>query len=670
MKESMSNVDIRLILPEIQQVAEGAFIKNVYQYGEVFVLKLYQPAEGTTQLLMQPGRRIHLTEFRRDAPRMPPKYCTVLRKYLRDRRIISVKQHDLDRIVIIEVGNEENTYKLITELFGSGNLLLLDPNDVIFVAMRYKRMRDRDIMPKETYELPPLRGVDALSLDQKSFIETISDSKSNIVRTLTSRLNLDALSCEEICALSGIPPKTTVPEMNEQTLEDLRNGLNEFLNKMRKGVDGPRVVFEELEEGPEPELLAFTPFEFQVFSEFQSEKYATFSQTLDRFYGISESEQVDDGKYDAFEKKKKRLQRIIEKQQENIERLEKKAELLRASGELIYINFQIVQEILETITQARSGGLSWVEIKNRIKEGKATGNESALLIERIIPSQAQVIVKLNGTEVSLDIRHNTQENASQAYEAAKKAESKTEGARRQIEKTKSELEKLDAEDIEPIDQKAPIKIRKRHWYEKFRWFYSSEGFLILGGRDVKTNERLVKRHMGANDVFLHAALHGAPYVLIKVPDDAPEEQTLKEAAQFAITFSSAWRDALSSGDAYWVTPEQVSFTPPSGEYLPTGGIMIRGSKNYIKHAPVELAVGILFEDEYAIPMSGPPSAVESQTEYHVRLAPNGSKKGALVKDLIVHLKRLVPEEKIQLVEQIPQEDIMRVLPAGEGKVIL
>jgi predicted ribosome quality control (RQC) complex YloA/Tae2 family protein len=671
MKESMSNIDIRLILPEIAEAAEGAFIKNVYQYGDVFVFKLYQPAVGTKQLLIQPGRRIHLTEFRRVAPKVPPKFCTILRKYLRDRRVISVIQHDLDRIIVIEVGDEESTHKIVAELFGNGNLLLLDPNDVIFVAMRYKRMRDRDIMPKAPYEFPPPRGVDVLSLDQEAFISTISDSTSNLVRTLASRLNIDALSCEEICTLSGVSPKTTVSEMDEQSLEDLQTGLNEFLDRIRTGVDSPRIVYEELEEEePEPELLAFTPFEFQIYNELQSETYATFSQTLDQFYGISESEQIDDGIYDAFEKKKKRLQKIIEKQQESIQRLEAKAESFRLSGELIYAHFQIVQDILETITQARSEGHSWAEIKKRIEEGKATGNKSALLIERILPSQAQVVVKLNDAEVGLDIRYNAQENASRAYEAAKKAESKTDGARRQIEKTQSELDKLDEQDIEPMDQKAPVKLRKRHWYEKFRWFFSSEGFLILGGRDVKTNEQLIKRHMGANDVFLHAALHGAPYVLVKVPDTAPAEQTLKEAAQFAVTFSSAWRDGLSSGDAYWVDPEQVSFTPPSGEYLPTGGIIVRGTKNYIKHVSVEFAVGVLFEDNHAIPMSGPPFAVETHTEYHVRVAPDGGKKGQLVKELIVQLKRLVPEEKIEMVTQISHEDLMRVLPAGGGKVVL
>ena len=77
MKQAMSNIDIRLMLDEIREAAEGAFIKNVYQYGDVFVLKLYKPAGGTTQLLIEPGHRVHLTEYRRAAPRVPSKYCTV-----------------------------------------------------------------------------------------------------------------------------------------------------------------------------------------------------------------------------------------------------------------------------------------------------------------------------------------------------------------------------------------------------------------------------------------------------------------------------------------------------------------------------------------------------------------------------------------------------------------
>jgi len=665
----MSNVDIRLILPELREVAEGAFIKNVYQYRDIFTLKLYKPGGGTSQLLIQPSHRIHLTEYARKAPRVPPKFCTVLRKYLRDKRVLSVKQHELDRIIIIEIGDEESSYKLVAELFGNGNLLLLDPKDIIFVAMRYKKMRDRDIMPKALYEFPPPRGTDILTLEKGAIAGVIEDSNANIVRTLASRLNLDSLSCEEICALSKVAPKVMTPEIDGQTLADLEVGLQNFVEKLKMGASEPNIVLDdEPPEDEEPQFIAFLPFRFELYQELPAETFDQFSQAIDEFFGVSESELEDEQEKDALSREQKRLQRIIDKQNESIEKLVSKGLILRNNGELIYSFFSDVQEVLETVTNARSGGLPWDDIISRIDEGRKNGIPSAQLIQRIIPSQGQIIVKLNDTDVTLDIRLSAQDNASMAYDQAKKSESKVEGAKKQIEKTKEKLDKIEVSASEPKTTRIRVKTRKKRWYEKFRWFISSEGFLVLGGRDVKSNENLAKRQMGPNDVFLHAALHGAPYTVIKVPDDPPSEKTLEEAAQFAVTFSRAWQDELSSGDAYWVNPEQVSFSPPSGEYLPTGAVMIYKSKNYIRKMPIELGVGVLLEEEYAIPMSGPPSAVAAQTEYYVQVIPGPGKKGQLVKELISKLKGIVPEDKAVLVSQIPQEDMMRVLPSGGGKI--
>jgi predicted ribosome quality control (RQC) complex YloA/Tae2 family protein len=548
MKNSMSNVDIRLILPELREVADGAFIKNIYQYGDIFALKIYKPGGGTSQLLIQPGQRIHLTEYVRKAPRMPYKFCTVLRKYLRDKRIISVKQHELDRIVVIEIGDEESSYKLVVELFGNGNLLLLDPEDVIFVARRYKKMRDRDVMPKALYEFPPPRGTDVLILEKGAIENIIQDSNANIVRTLASRLNLDSLSCEEICALSKVSPKVMVPDIDNQTLADLEFGLQSFVEKLKIGINEPNIVFDdEPSEEEEPQVIAFIPFRFELYQELPTETFDRFSQALDEYYGVSESELEDVQEQDALSKEQKRLQKIIDKQNESIEKLITKAQKLRKEGEVIYAFFSDVQEVLETITTARSGGLPWDNIISRIDEGRTKGIPSAQLIQRIIPSQGQIIVKLNDIDVTLDIRLSAQDNASLAYDKAKKSESKVEGANKQIEKTKEKLQKVEVSVAEPVTKKVQLKARKKRWYEKFRWFISSEGFLVLGGRDVKSNENLAKRQMGANDVFLHAAMHGAPYTIIKVPDDPPGSQTLEEAAQFAVTFSRAWQDGLSGG---------------------------------------------------------------------------------------------------------------------------
>ncbi len=670
MKDSMSNIDIRLMLPEIREAAEGSFIKNVYQYGEIFVLKLYQPGGGSTNLLIHPGTRVHLTEYARKAPRQPPHFCTVLRKYLKEKRIISVNQHDLDRILIIEVGSDDETYKLVAEMFGMGNMLLLDPNDTIFVAMRYKRMRDRDIIPKAQYVFPPLRGEDLFSINEDSFETLLKDSNASIVRTLASRLNLDSLSCEEICALSSVSPNIMVPEIDSQTLSDLKTGFSEFLSKLKNGISNPSVVLDDepSEDEDAPEYVAFSPFPFELYNDIPSQSFDTFSQTLDEFFGVSDTELEDEALQSALSKEQQRLQRIIDKQEEGIESLKEKAAQQRIIGELIYSHFTITQEVLETVSKARADGHSWDVIIRKIEEGKTKGIPSAMVIERIIPSQGQIIANLNDTQVTLDIRLTAQDNAARAYDIAKKSEGKIKGAQMQIDRTKSKLEKLEVSISEPEIKRAPVKIRQKRWYEKFRWFTSSEGYLVLGGRDVKTNENLAKRQMSANDIFLHASIHGAPYTVIKVPDEAPGQLTIEEAAQFAVTFSRAWQDGLSGGDAFWVNPEQVSFTPPSGEHLPAGSVMLYGTKNYIRNVSVELSVGVLLEEEYAISISGPPSAIEVQTDYFVRVVPGSEKKGQLVKDIQARLKAMVPEDKVQLINEIPQEDLMRVLPAGGGKI--
>jgi predicted ribosome quality control (RQC) complex YloA/Tae2 family protein len=670
MKDSMSNTDLRLILPELREAAEGTFIKNVYQYHDVFVLKVYKPGGGSYQILIDSGRRVHLTEYVRKAPRVPPKFCAVLRKYLRDKRLLSIEQHDFDRILVIEVGDEQQKYKLVVELFGTGNLLLLDPENTIFIALHYRRMKDRDVIPKAKYEFPPARGSDLLSIGPKEIAEILSDSRANIVRTLASRLNLDALGCEEICALAEVPPTLMVEDIDSTTLKGIQDGVLAYANKVRKGASEPCIVMNEPDEDDDegPEYLTFLPFQYRMYEDLPRETFESFSKTVDEYFGVTQSELEDDAAVEAYERERQRLDKIIEKQQESIDNLEQRAEALRAAGELIYAHFTLVQDVLSTITKAREDGISWEEIISRIEDGKEKEIAAARIVKRIVPSKAEAIVDLSDTEVTLDIRLSAQDNASQCYDQAKKMEGKMRGARKQIERTSEKLNKLKEQVPEPETQALAVKKRKKRWYEKFRWFISSEGYLVLAGRDAKSNENLAKRQMAPNDVFLHAVIHGAPYTLIKVPEEAPGEQTLEEAAQFAVTFSRAWQDGQSAGEAYWVSPEQVSFTPPSGEYLPSGAVMIYGTKNYLRKLPVELSVGVILEDEHAIPVSGPPSAIEQLTDYHVRVIPGEDKKGQLVKDVVSSLAKLIPEEQKSLVLQIPQEDVMRVLPSGGGRV--
>ena len=59
------------------------------------------------------------------------------------------------------------------------------------------------------------------------------------------------------------------------------------------------------------------------------------------------------------------------------------------------------------------------------------------------------------------------------------------------------------------------EIRKPVWFEKFHWFVSSGGLLVLAGRDARQNELLVKRYLRASDLYVHADVHGAASLVIR-----------------------------------------------------------------------------------------------------------------------------------------------------------
>merc|ERR1719167_1513627 len=200
--------------------------------------------------------------------------------------------------------------------------------------------------------------------------------------------------------------------------------------------------------------------------------------------------------------------------------------------------------------------------------------------------------------VDLDLGLSAQANARQYFVQKKSAavkerktvESGTVALKSAEKKTKQHLKEMSK--ISTI-----IKARKVYWFEKFFWFISSENFLVIGGRDAQQNELLVKRYMKANDIYVHADLHGASPVVVKNPTSDPiPPKTLNEAGQFAVCFSAAWDSKVLTA-AYWVTPDQVSKTAPTGEYLTVGSFMIRGKKNFLPPSQLTMGFGFLFKLE-------------------------------------------------------------------------
>jgi hypothetical protein len=212
---------------------------------------------------------------------------------------------------------------------------------------------------------------------------------------------------------------------------------------------------------------------------------------------------------------------------------------------------------------------------------------------------------------------------------------------------------LVAEEAEAATRPKPTK---RFWFEAFRWFETSDGHLVLGGRDAASNERVVKKHLDETARYVHADLHGAPSLVVLAKGGAPaSEAALREAAQYAVAMSKAWQTGHAAGEAYWVLPSQVTKTPQSGEFLAKGAFVIRGKRNYAS-VDVRLALGeveVLGERKVTC---APESAVVGRAKRYYVLEPGTVDKNAFAKEAAAAF-------------HVPLEEVLSVLPPGGVRVV-
>src|SRR3989338_2433205 len=100
-------------------------------------------------------------------------------------------------------------------------------------------------------------------------------------------------------------------------------------------------------------------------------------------------------------------------------------------------------------------------------------------------------------KLALDTRKTIDQNAAEYFEKAKKIKKKIAGAEKIIKDQEEKLAVIkkkqsveiqkEMEKAEYLKTKAEIK-KEKAWYEKFRWFFTTNGFLVIGGKDATSNE--------------------------------------------------------------------------------------------------------------------------------------------------------------------------------------
>ena len=491
MKQEMSSIDVAAVVLELQNLIDAKLNKAYQHTRDELRLKIYVFGQGYTDLAIESGRRLHLTKYPRPAPKIPPSFPMFLRKHLMGGRIESVRQYGFDRIVELKLKRGETTNLLVIELFSKGNIILLEDDGKIILPFKHMTFKDRKIKKGEIYKTP-LSNKNPLEIDVDELKEIFEKSESDVVRTIATFLNLGGLYAEEICIRADIDKKTLSKDISEEEATLIYQKLIETFYPLKDGNLKPHIVMENESD------INVLPFELEVYKNHEKRYFNSFNEALDEFFSKKTIFEIEDVEKKVIDDKKGKLERRLKKQLSSISDFEKEEQSCIKKAEAIYENYSKIDEILQTINNARQKKYSWKDIKSIIENGKDK-SDLARMIKKIDESKGLIEIDLFGTVVEINTSFSIPKNAEGYYERVKVLKDKLKGAKIALDQTKKLIELSGEDELILPDSTPQRRVRqKEHWYDRFRWFKTSDGVLVVGGKDADTNCDRTFRYHGLN----------------------------------------------------------------------------------------------------------------------------------------------------------------------------
>jgi len=642
MQRGLSSFDIYVIVSEFQNLI-GSYIDKIYQPSpDELLIRINNKNINEKEIIyIKNSDLICTTQKVFSVPQKPSTFAMTCRKYLLNGRITEITQHEFDRIIKIKIQKKEGEYILVFELFKNGNIILLNPEEKIILPLITQQWAHRTIRPNRTYNPPPSQ-INPLHIGEKQFYELLKKSKKDIVRTLAVTINLSGTYAEEICFKSDIDKNKKPTDLDGDLITKLYVEFRNLLEIFKTKNFNPVYVKEK------EEIVDILPFKFKSYNNYEFVKTNRFCRGLEHFIIVKKPIQQT-----KYQNKIEKLQRQILQQKKTLKSFNQNIDRKKIEGDIIYLNFKQCEELLDEINilleqKEKTAGIEQINTKNIVKSFDPTSNDL------IVELQNEHGEKF---EVELDFRKTVAENAENAYQKSKKLQEKLKGAKQALDNTQKQIKTLKEKDI--VKKEGKREVGKQFWFERFRWFISKEGNIVVAGKDAKTNEIIVKKYLKEKDRYVHADVHGAPSCIVKSIDihdnDMPiSDKTLEESCIFAAAYSKAWNQ-FADAQAYWVFPKQVSKTPQSGEFVPKGAFIIRGKRNHYR-CKLEIAVGEIKIDNIKKIMAGPVESVKAQSDKYIVI-----QSGDIKKDVIA--------KKLSNIFNTSVETIQRILPPGNVTIL-
>ncbi|SZF03596.1 unnamed protein product [Blumeria hordei] len=382
----------------------------------------------------------------------------------------------------------------------------------------------------------------------------------------------------------------------------------------------------------------FRPAQYEKDPELTFLEIQGFNNTVDEFFSSLEGQKLEAKLEEREQVARQKIESARNEQAKRLHGLQEIQSLNERKAAAIQANIERVQEVQAAVNGLIAQGTDWVEIGKLIELDQRQGNPIAMMVSLPLKlDQNTITLKLCETKFNEDNEsaYETDSTASESDEDLQSKMSREDltnkrilididlgispwaNAREYFGERRTAIHKeertIKSSKIALKSQEAKIKetlqkglkkekevlrpIRQALWFEKFFWFISSDGYLVLAARDKLQSETLYKKYLKKGDVYVHADLPGAAITIIKnrakISNCSIPPSTLSQAGTIAVACSSAW-ESKSSMSAWWANAEQICKTAPTGDILPVGIFHVCGEKYFLPASVMALGFGALF----------------------------------------------------------------------------
>lgn len=187
-------------------------------------------------------------------------------------------------------------------------------------------------------------------------------------------------------------------------------------------------------------------------------------------------------------------------------------------------------------------------------------------------------------------------------------------------------------------------------FKRYRWFYTSSGKLVVGGKSAAQNDELLYKVAASRKELLvaHTAEPGSPFCVILSDTKSITNEDRRECAQFTACFSRAWKAGKKrvNVDFFYASQLYKQKSMSQGTW---------GVKSKIESFSVPLILSLTRQK--GIIRAVPPESI-SQKDTLAVITPGKIDK-----------QDLLPKLELELNESFSQEELLCALPAGGSRMV-